>query len=207
MQNKIIISYLLYETHVYLYLWHDINDTITYMILSSHCTVSINSVNHNKRLILGCSPPLWDNRPDSLIMAWCWCAWILGNKKETLFSWAFFVHHRFTWGMGQRKSKLPPPGYENSQQVSARQRLPGIILYTFIYNVHVQLGQTFPTKLLCLLCRSLGEFLVSFYHYRNMLWGASDKLGKINLPNRCYCIYNCFLMIVMYDFDIERKYS
>ena len=34
-----------------------------------------------KRLILGCSPPLWDNRPDSLIMAWG------SEARSTLYGW------------------------------------------------------------------------------------------------------------------------
>ena len=40
----------------------------------------------NKRLKLGCSPPLWDNRPDSLIMAWGPEAWrtLLGWKVDYL---------------------------------------------------------------------------------------------------------------------------
>jgi len=40
---------------------------------------------NNKRLILGCLPPLWDNRPHSLIMAWNTCRFII-NKNECIES-------------------------------------------------------------------------------------------------------------------------
>ena len=65
---------------------------IFYSVIStsvSHCgfvrnklCASLGYRNWNiKRLILGCSPPLWDNRPDSLIMAWG------PEARRTLLGW------------------------------------------------------------------------------------------------------------------------
>ena len=54
-----------------LHLLHFINNVILYCWI----TVII------KRLILGCSPPLWDNWPDSLIMAWG------PEARRTLLGW------------------------------------------------------------------------------------------------------------------------
>jgi len=43
---------------------------IIYLCHAERCACMCIWCQNNKRLILGCSPPLWDNRPDSLIMAW-----------------------------------------------------------------------------------------------------------------------------------------
>jgi len=66
--------------HAFLYR-HLSEDGWPSVIITRKCDSDLTGLTFNKRLILGWSPPLWDNRPDSLIMAWG------PEARRTLLGW------------------------------------------------------------------------------------------------------------------------